>query len=168
MTRKNVNICEIYFTSSHASFQSERYNLSCPKEELEDYLCSHLSVSWLDSTSGLQVALDMQKEVTARREQVDSMQGRIQLLEDKMEKLLQVRSLLAFDKLAVHDTANKCLLMIHFSMSLFSPCPGETLPAPGDRASAPGAHLCQGGEETTRQGAGGASLQRSAAKGPDQ
>ncbi|XP_008304332.1 coiled-coil domain-containing protein 158 [Stegastes partitus] len=36
---------------------------------------------------GLQVALDMQKEVTARREQVDSMQARIQHLEESMEKL---------------------------------------------------------------------------------
>ncbi|XP_030593438.1 coiled-coil domain-containing protein 158 isoform X2 [Archocentrus centrarchus] len=38
---------------------------------------------------GLQVALDMQKEITARREQVDSMQSRIQHLDDKVEKLCQ-------------------------------------------------------------------------------
>ncbi|XP_025752983.1 coiled-coil domain-containing protein 158 isoform X2 [Oreochromis niloticus] len=36
---------------------------------------------------GLQVALDMQKEITARREQVDSMQSKIQHLEEKVEKL---------------------------------------------------------------------------------
>ncbi|XP_041854387.1 coiled-coil domain-containing protein 158-like isoform X2 [Melanotaenia boesemani] len=38
---------------------------------------------------GLQVALDMQKEITARREQVDSLQGKIQHLEENMEKLQQ-------------------------------------------------------------------------------
>ncbi|XP_035812163.1 coiled-coil domain-containing protein 158 isoform X2 [Amphiprion ocellaris] len=38
---------------------------------------------------GLQVALDMQKEITVRREQVDTMQGRIQHLEENMEKLQQ-------------------------------------------------------------------------------
>ncbi|XP_022047196.2 coiled-coil domain-containing protein 158 [Acanthochromis polyacanthus] len=36
---------------------------------------------------GLQVALDMQKEITVRREQVDTMQGRIQHLEENMEEL---------------------------------------------------------------------------------
>ncbi|XP_072243585.1 uncharacterized protein [Leuresthes tenuis] len=38
---------------------------------------------------GLKVALDMQKEITARREQVDSLQGKIQQLEENMEKQQQ-------------------------------------------------------------------------------
>ncbi|XP_056232730.1 coiled-coil domain-containing protein 158-like [Seriola aureovittata] len=38
---------------------------------------------------GLQVAMDMQKEITARREQVDSLQGKIQHLEEAVEKLYQ-------------------------------------------------------------------------------
>ncbi|XP_029294927.1 LOW QUALITY PROTEIN: coiled-coil domain-containing protein 158-like [Cottoperca gobio] len=38
---------------------------------------------------GLQVALDMQKEITARREQVDSLQSKIQHLEEIMDKLYQ-------------------------------------------------------------------------------
>ncbi|XP_032371383.1 coiled-coil domain-containing protein 158 isoform X3 [Etheostoma spectabile] len=38
---------------------------------------------------GLQVAVDMQKEITARREQVDSLQGKIQHLEDILDKLHQ-------------------------------------------------------------------------------
>uniref|UniRef100_A0A8D3E3C1 Coiled-coil domain-containing protein 158-like n=1 Tax=Scophthalmus maximus TaxID=52904 RepID=A0A8D3E3C1_SCOMX len=38
---------------------------------------------------GLQVAMDMQKEITSRREQVDSLQGRIQHLEETVEKLYQ-------------------------------------------------------------------------------
>ncbi|XP_054895327.1 coiled-coil domain-containing protein 158-like isoform X2 [Poeciliopsis prolifica] len=38
---------------------------------------------------GLQVAMDMQKEITARREKVDAMQSRIQHLEEKVEKLQQ-------------------------------------------------------------------------------
>ncbi|XP_032434788.1 coiled-coil domain-containing protein 158 isoform X2 [Xiphophorus hellerii] len=38
---------------------------------------------------GLQVALDMQKEITARREKVDAMQSRIQHLEEKVEELHQ-------------------------------------------------------------------------------
>ncbi|XP_040899244.1 coiled-coil domain-containing protein 158-like isoform X2 [Toxotes jaculatrix] len=38
---------------------------------------------------GLQVAMDMQKEITARREQVDSLQGKIQHLEETVEKLHQ-------------------------------------------------------------------------------
>lgn len=45
------------------------------------------------SSSGLQVALDMQKEITARREQVDSLKGRIQHLEEKVEQLQQVEAL---------------------------------------------------------------------------
>ncbi|KAI3372621.1 hypothetical protein L3Q82_023094, partial [Scortum barcoo] len=36
---------------------------------------------------GLQVAMDMQKKVTARREQIDSLQGKIQHFEEAMEKL---------------------------------------------------------------------------------
>ncbi|XP_042344859.1 coiled-coil domain-containing protein 158-like isoform X3 [Plectropomus leopardus] len=42
---------------------------------------------------GLQVAVDMQKEVTARREQVDSLQGKIQHLEEIMDKLYQEKRL---------------------------------------------------------------------------
>ncbi|XP_027888508.1 coiled-coil domain-containing protein 158 isoform X1 [Xiphophorus couchianus] len=38
---------------------------------------------------GLQVALDMQKEITAKREKVDAMQSRIQHLEEKVEELQQ-------------------------------------------------------------------------------
>ncbi|XP_044051326.1 coiled-coil domain-containing protein 158-like isoform X2 [Siniperca chuatsi] len=38
---------------------------------------------------GLQVAMDMQKKITARREQIDSLQGKIQHLEETMEKLHQ-------------------------------------------------------------------------------
>ncbi|XP_074495198.1 uncharacterized protein LOC141769724 [Sebastes fasciatus] len=38
---------------------------------------------------GLQVAMDMQEEITARREQVDSLQGKIQHLEEIMDKLQQ-------------------------------------------------------------------------------
>lgn len=49
----------------------------------------HLSCGFV-STSGLQVATDMQAEITARREQVDSLQGKIQHLEEAVEKLHQV------------------------------------------------------------------------------
>uniref|UniRef100_A0A3Q2NUC6 Coiled-coil domain-containing protein 158-like n=1 Tax=Fundulus heteroclitus TaxID=8078 RepID=A0A3Q2NUC6_FUNHE len=38
---------------------------------------------------GLRVALDMQKEITARREEADSLQSRIQHLEEKVEKMQQ-------------------------------------------------------------------------------
>ncbi|KAM4578532.1 uncharacterized protein V3H82_007935 isoform 1-T1 [Fundulus diaphanus] len=38
---------------------------------------------------GLRVALDMQKEITARREEADSLQSRIQHLEEKEEKMQQ-------------------------------------------------------------------------------
>ncbi|KAK2837936.1 hypothetical protein Q5P01_015148 [Channa striata] len=41
---------------------------------------------------GLQVAMDMQKEITARREQVDSLQGKIQHLQEALEKLHQEKS----------------------------------------------------------------------------
>lgn len=34
--------------------------------------------------------MDMQKEITARREQVDTLQGKIQYLEEAMEKLYKV------------------------------------------------------------------------------
>ncbi|CAB1319522.1 unnamed protein product [Coregonus sp. 'balchen'] len=36
---------------------------------------------------GLKVAMGMQKQITAKREQIDSLQGRIQLLEETMDKL---------------------------------------------------------------------------------
>ncbi|KAL0979632.1 hypothetical protein UPYG_G00187530 [Umbra pygmaea] len=38
---------------------------------------------------GLKVAQGMQKQITARREQIDTLQGRIQVLEDTMDKLTQ-------------------------------------------------------------------------------
>ncbi|KAF7663475.1 hypothetical protein LDENG_00210660 [Lucifuga dentata] len=38
---------------------------------------------------GFQVAVGMQKQITARREQIDSLQGRIQQLEETMEKMYQ-------------------------------------------------------------------------------
>ncbi|XP_071402350.1 coiled-coil domain-containing protein 158-like [Centroberyx affinis] len=41
---------------------------------------------------GLLVAMGMQEQITARREQIDSLQGRIQQLEETMEKLHQVKS----------------------------------------------------------------------------
>lgn len=44
------------------------------------------------STSGLQAAMDMQEKSTARREQIDTLQGKIQHLKESMEKLYQVKS----------------------------------------------------------------------------
>lgn len=41
---------------------------------------------------GLQAALDMQKEITAKRGEVDSLQSRIQHLEEQVEKLQQVKA----------------------------------------------------------------------------
>ncbi|KAM9360187.1 uncharacterized protein ABDE67_000820 [Symphorus nematophorus] len=38
---------------------------------------------------GLQAAMDMQEKITARRDQIDSLQGKIQHLEEMMEKLYQ-------------------------------------------------------------------------------
>ncbi|KAM3868432.1 coiled-coil domain-containing protein 158-like [Diretmus argenteus] len=43
----------------------------------------------LTDRHGLQVAMGMQKQITARREQIDSLQGRIQHLEETVEKLSQ-------------------------------------------------------------------------------
>lgn len=43
------------------------------------------------STVGLQAALDMQEKITARREQIDTLQGKIQHLEETVEKLCQVK-----------------------------------------------------------------------------
>lgn len=40
--------------------------------------------------SGLKIALGMQKQITAKREQTDFMQSRIQLLEENIEKLKMV------------------------------------------------------------------------------
>lgn len=44
------------------------------------------------STSGLQAAMDMQEKITAKREQIDSLQSKVQHLEETMEKLYQVKS----------------------------------------------------------------------------
>ncbi len=41
--------------------------------------------------SGLKIALGMQKQITAKREQTDFLQSRVQLLEEKIEKLKMVR-----------------------------------------------------------------------------
>lgn len=38
--------------------------------------------------------MDMQEKITARREQIDSLQGKIQHLEETVEKLYQVKSLM--------------------------------------------------------------------------
>lgn len=40
--------------------------------------------------SGLKVALGIQKQITAKREQVDLLQSRVQMLEESTEKLTQV------------------------------------------------------------------------------
>nr|XP_020444041.1 coiled-coil domain-containing protein 158 isoform X2 [Monopterus albus] len=52
------------------------------------------TVRTLEGTDGhgLQVAMSMQKEITARREQVDSLQSKIHRLEEAMEKLYQEKS----------------------------------------------------------------------------
>lgn len=42
--------------------------------------------------SGLQVAVDMKKEVAARRKQTADLQGRVHHLEENVEKLHQVKS----------------------------------------------------------------------------
>lgn len=39
---------------------------------------------------GLKVAMGMQKQITAKREQIDTLHGRIQLLEETMDKLTEV------------------------------------------------------------------------------
>lgn len=36
--------------------------------------------------------MDMQEKITARREQIDTLQGKIQHLKESMEKLYQVKS----------------------------------------------------------------------------
>lgn len=54
----------------------------------------YLSLCLCVSTSGLQVAMDMQKEVTARREQVDTLRGKIQHLEEAMDNLCQVENIM--------------------------------------------------------------------------
>lgn len=45
------------------------------------------------STVGLQAALDMQEKITGRREQIDTLQVKIQHLEETVEKLRQVKIL---------------------------------------------------------------------------
>lgn len=41
--------------------------------------------------SGLKVALGIQKQITAKREQIDFLQSRVQLLEEIIEKLKMVK-----------------------------------------------------------------------------
>lgn len=41
--------------------------------------------------SGLKVALGIQKQITAKREQVDLLQSRVQMLEESTENLTQVQ-----------------------------------------------------------------------------
>ncbi|XP_075960751.1 uncharacterized protein LOC142964350 isoform X1 [Anarhichas minor] len=57
-------------------------------DELDQVRCTLRTLEGADG-HGLQVALDMQKEITARREQVDSLQGKIQHLEEIKDKLYQ-------------------------------------------------------------------------------
>lgn len=46
----------------------------------------------LASTSGLQAAVDMQEKMTARREEVDTLRGKSQQLEEEVAQLRQVRN----------------------------------------------------------------------------
>ncbi|XP_069562618.1 coiled-coil domain-containing protein 158-like [Brachyistius frenatus] len=57
-------------------------------DELDQMRCTLGILEGADG-HGLQAALDMQQEITTRREQVDSLQGRIQHLEENMKKLQQ-------------------------------------------------------------------------------
>ncbi|XP_047238318.1 coiled-coil domain-containing protein 158-like isoform X3 [Girardinichthys multiradiatus] len=57
-------------------------------DELDKIRCG-LKTLGAANGHGIQVALDMQEEITARREEVDSLQTRIQHLEEKVEKLQQ-------------------------------------------------------------------------------
>lgn len=72
-------------------------------------LSLYLSLCWVDCTSGLQVAMDMQEEVTARREQVDTLQGKIQHLEEAMDNLYQVENLNWFKKATISPQKKCCL-----------------------------------------------------------
>ncbi|KAM6930969.1 uncharacterized protein FYW49_002894 [Xenentodon cancila] len=62
--------------------------LRSARDELEKIRHTMTTLRGVDG-HGLQMALEMQKEVTARREQVDSLQTRIKHLEESMEKLQQ-------------------------------------------------------------------------------
>ncbi|XP_054467233.1 coiled-coil domain-containing protein 158-like isoform X2 [Anoplopoma fimbria] len=57
-------------------------------DELDQVRCTLRTLEGADG-HGLQVAMDMQTEITARREQVDSLQVKIQHLEDIKDKLCQ-------------------------------------------------------------------------------
>ncbi|XP_015230897.1 PREDICTED: coiled-coil domain-containing protein 158 isoform X2 [Cyprinodon variegatus] len=62
--------------------------LSSAQDELEKVRRSLRTLRATDE-HGLQAALDMQKEITAKRGEVDSLQSRIQHLEEQVEKLQQ-------------------------------------------------------------------------------
>lgn len=64
----------------------------------------YLSPCRFVSTSGLQVAMDMQEEITARREQVDTLQGKIQHLEEAMDNVYQVESIMYCISVCVDDS----------------------------------------------------------------
>lgn len=68
------------------------YVQSCDQPPFSFYLCVASSFL-LVSTPG-QAAMDMQEKITARREQIDSLQGKIQHLEETVEKQNQVKSLM--------------------------------------------------------------------------
>ncbi|XP_034397585.1 coiled-coil domain-containing protein 158-like isoform X2 [Cyclopterus lumpus] len=57
-------------------------------DELDQFRCTLRTLKGADG-HGLQVAMDMQKEITARREQVDSLQCKIQYLEENKDKMYQ-------------------------------------------------------------------------------
>ncbi|XP_068422434.1 coiled-coil domain-containing protein 158-like isoform X3 [Clinocottus analis] len=57
-------------------------------DELDQFRCTLRTLKGVDG-NGLQVAIDMQKEITARREQVDALQCKIQHLEEIKDKLYQ-------------------------------------------------------------------------------
>lgn len=46
---------------------------------------------YVRNISGLKVALNIQKQITAKREQVDLLQSRVQIMEETTEKLTQVQ-----------------------------------------------------------------------------
>ncbi|KAM6964832.1 coiled-coil domain-containing protein 158-like [Aplochiton taeniatus] len=65
-----------------------RTQLKTTRTELDQTTSTLRSLNGADG-HGMQVAMGMQKTITAKREQIDSLQGRIQTLEETMEKLSQ-------------------------------------------------------------------------------
>lgn len=161
----------------HYLFSTQRWHSSGEGSVKDIFLCPCFDFvslhRGLASALGLQTAMDMQEKMTARREEIDTLQIKIQQLEDTGEQLRQVRTIdLPWITIWASNSGQPLPIPLHSFFSeesasstdafLASPrsIAGELPPGCGAAAATSATWSRQEGEETAEGWVGGASLQR--------